>query len=159
MMRVLTVRQPWAAAIFHQAKDVENRTRNLAGSYRGPVAIHVAQKVDADAWDDLEAGWSLTPGVPRPSITDIGHMQRDHGRIIGVVQLTGVHDADSCLSADDGIECSPWGDVDDLDTWHLMLENPQLLETPIPFTGGLGLRNLDPVVEQQILGQLQAVTS
>ena len=43
-MRVLTVRQPWAWAIIHGGKDVENRTRNLAGAYRGPVAIHVAGK-------------------------------------------------------------------------------------------------------------------
>ena len=30
-MRVLTVRQPWAWAIIHGGKDVENRVRNLAG--------------------------------------------------------------------------------------------------------------------------------
>ena len=39
-MRAMTVRQPHAWAIIHGGKDVENRTRNIAGSYRGPVAIH-----------------------------------------------------------------------------------------------------------------------
>lgn len=48
-MKVLTVRQPWAAAIIHGGKDVENRTRNLAGSYRGPVAIHAGLAYDEDA--------------------------------------------------------------------------------------------------------------
>lgn len=33
-MRILTVRQPWAWAIIHGGKDVENRTRNVAGDYR-----------------------------------------------------------------------------------------------------------------------------
>jgi hypothetical protein len=51
-MRALTVRQPWAWAIVHGGKDVENRTRNLAGSYRGPVAIHAALRTTPDAWRD-----------------------------------------------------------------------------------------------------------
>ena len=38
-MRILTVKQPWAWAIIHGQKDVENRTKSL-GPYRGPVAIH-----------------------------------------------------------------------------------------------------------------------
>ena len=35
-MKAITVRQPWAYAIMHLGKDVENRTCNIAGSYRGP---------------------------------------------------------------------------------------------------------------------------
>lgn len=45
-MRILTVRQPWAWAIVHGGKDVENRTRNIAGAYRGPVAIHAGMRFD-----------------------------------------------------------------------------------------------------------------
>ena len=45
-MRVLTVRQPWAWAIVHGGKDIENRTRNVAGAYRGPVAIHAGLAFD-----------------------------------------------------------------------------------------------------------------
>ena len=33
-MRVLTVRQPWAWAIIHGQKDVENRVRSLAHANR-----------------------------------------------------------------------------------------------------------------------------
>ena len=47
-MRILTVRQPWAYAIVHLGKDVENRVRNIAGDYRGPVAIHAALAEDSD---------------------------------------------------------------------------------------------------------------
>ena len=46
-LRVLTVRQPYAWAIIHGGKDIENRTRNIAGSYRGPVAIHAALQAPA----------------------------------------------------------------------------------------------------------------
>ena len=44
-MRALTVRQPWAWAIIHGGKDVENRVRSL-GPYRGPVAIHAGLALD-----------------------------------------------------------------------------------------------------------------
>lgn len=47
-MRILTVRQPWAWAIIHGGKDVENRVRNIAGDYRGPIAIHVGLQHDHD---------------------------------------------------------------------------------------------------------------
>ena len=45
-LRILTVRQPWAWAIIHGGKGVENRVRNVAGSYRGPVAIHAGLALD-----------------------------------------------------------------------------------------------------------------
>ena len=37
-MKAITVRQPWAWAIVHGGKTIENRA--LAWSYRGPLAIH-----------------------------------------------------------------------------------------------------------------------
>lgn len=45
-MRAITVQQPWAWAIFN-GKGVENRTRNIAGKYRGPLAIHAGAR-----WSD-----------------------------------------------------------------------------------------------------------
>mgnify|MGYP001137357808 FL=1 len=52
-MRAITVRQPWAWAIVFGQKDVENRSRNIAGRYRGPVAIHAGLR-DDDAVLDHE---------------------------------------------------------------------------------------------------------
>jgi hypothetical protein len=51
-VKALTVQQPWAWAIVHGGKDVENRSRNLAGSYRGPVAIHAGKREDEDGYYD-----------------------------------------------------------------------------------------------------------
>ena len=48
-MKAITVRQPWAWAILHGGKDVENRTRNIAGSYRGPLVIHAGLALDKAA--------------------------------------------------------------------------------------------------------------
>lgn len=42
-MKALTVQQPWAWAIVHGGKDIENRTQ--AWSYRGPLAIHAGAPV------------------------------------------------------------------------------------------------------------------
>ena len=43
-MRALTIKQPWAGAIFERGKDVENRS--WATSYRGPLIIHAGARYD-----------------------------------------------------------------------------------------------------------------
>lgn len=54
-MKVLTVRQPWAWAIFHAGKNVENRTWQPRSIKRGDtIAIHVAKKV-VDDWVGVRA--------------------------------------------------------------------------------------------------------
>lgn len=44
-MKALTIRQPWAGAIFLLGKDVENRSWST--DYRGLMLIHSAIKVDS----------------------------------------------------------------------------------------------------------------
>lgn len=112
-MRALTVRQPWAWQIVNQRKNIENRTRNIAGKYRGPVAIHAALKPDQDALARLPRRapeWVTAPRV------------FDYGVILGVVDLIDVH-APSRHEAPG--PCSPWAEPN---VWHLVLVNPR----PIP---------------------------
>lgn len=150
-MRILTVRQPWAWAIIHGGKDVENRVRNIAGSYRGPVAIHAAKVNDADAWAAL-GRTSLTAYSRALDVREslIG------GAIIGVVDLTNVHVVQQAHDGTNvcfdtitptGAICSRWANAyDEFDAYrghHLELANPRPLTNPIPFTGALGLRRLD----------------
>lgn len=149
-MRILTVRQPWAWAIIHGGKDVENRVRNIAGSYRGPVAIHVAQEVGS--YNDVEAALQAVHLVTGQDVrTMVVGRPRYGGRIIGVVDLVDVHHATSddlgairCDINPPGQpwahECSPW--ADEVST-HLVLANPRPLSTPIPYRGALGLRRFD----------------
>jgi hypothetical protein len=43
-MKALSVKQPWAWAIIHAGKDVENRTWTT--NYRGPLLIHASKTFD-----------------------------------------------------------------------------------------------------------------
>lgn len=41
-MRCLSGQQPFWWAILHAGKRIENRSRNLAGKYRGPILLHAS---------------------------------------------------------------------------------------------------------------------
>lgn len=153
-MKVMTVRQPWAWAIVHGGKDVENRSRNIAGTYRGPVAIHAGLVYDEDA---------LIWAGGRPLVIDeAGDHREPRGAIIGVVDLLGAHVCKSHPSVMDipdcfysgtpyARTCSAWaqftpGQV----THHLVLANARSLVAPIPFKGALGMRDLPADIESLI---------
>lgn len=154
-MRILTVREPWAHAIIHLGKTVENRSRNIAGDYRGPVAIHSAQNLGTkdDFADAAAAVESITGIYPIPPA--------HRGFIIGVVDLVDVHSASViggcgrwdryCLEHPHGCRshCSQWAMGPSKDGWyqHLVFENPRALEDPLPWKGALGLRKTDLGVE------------
>ncbi|QWT24955.1 hypothetical protein KPL76_06250 [Subtercola sp. PAMC28395] len=145
-IRILTVRQPWAWAIIHGQKDVENRVRNIAGDYRGPVAIHaglapfeqnnMASKLHAN----MHGGETDTRIV--------------FGAIIGTVDLVDVHTASviggcgwlrhDCPEHGTCREhCSTWAMGPAPEGWfqHLVFANPRPI-APIPFKGALGLRRI-----------------
>ena len=144
-MKALTVQQPWAWAIIHGGKTIENRTQ--AWKYRGPLAIHAGSRLSErglwsplvrDAWDE-QANYALD---------EVDDWER--GAIIGVVQLVDVH-----LAHPEVIEggvgtpacCeSPWAEQSYIehggrgrsDVVHLVLEDPRPID-PIPCKGRLGL--------------------
>ena len=121
------MRQPWAWALIYGGKDVENRSRNIAGAYRGPVAIHAGLAVDLGAL----LHWEITPGLcdlePSPGDTI-------KSAIIGIVDLVDVHQGHLHSG-----ECSVWSQPGAV---HLLLRNPRPLATPIPYKGALGLWRL-----------------
>ena len=172
-MRILTVRQPWAWAIIHGGKDVENRVRNIAGGYRGPVAIHVAQAnaefSPSEVTPPSERHLSGVMAAHRDSVADgeVWPWYRDRGSIIGVVDLTDAHLVEqsngmSNVCFDDhtpiGAICSPWAqnyvEFPGYEGYHLVLANPRPLTEPIPYRGALGLRHLDDDTTARILAQL-----
>ncbi|MEE6295167.1 ASCH domain-containing protein [Georgenia wangjunii] len=135
-MRALTVRQPWAWAIIHGGKDVENRSRNLAGAYRGPVAIH-AGLAPFEKDNDGSRAHKAAYGSEVPTALVFG-------ALIGVVDLVGVHESpdEGCMGLDPFDRarlCSPWAQQD---VWHLVLANPRPLPEPVPYRGRLGLWTL-----------------
>lgn len=46
--RALSLRQPWAHAVVHGGKRIENRTAWSNSSFRGPLLIHAAQGMTQD---------------------------------------------------------------------------------------------------------------
>ena len=173
-LRVLTVRQPWAWSLIEGGKDVENRSRNIAGSYRGPVAIHagLARFEDDGLWSVRKAIESLDLGYEASDsqVWAADHVESTdprfiYGAIIGVVDLVSVHRSRS--RGEYGISCfsdelNSWGSVcsewaEDV-SWHLMFTNSRRLETPIPYKGALGIRCLPDEVEARVLAGLQPVT-
>lgn len=144
-MRILTVRQPWTWAIF-RGKDVENRVRNIAGAYRGPVAIHAAvREMPFDQHFEVAKYIRERTGA-LPLFT----LREGLGTILGVVDLVGVHHATEC-DGSTGEACSPWAMTDH---FHLTLRNPRELAEPIPYKGALGLRTLDDDTTARILAQI-----
>ena len=129
-MRILTIRQPWAWAIIHGGKDVENRVRNIAGDYRGPVAIHAGLTIEYHTVMPLEA----------VAIADRRPASYPTGVIIGVVDLVDVHHETSDRCGDSSGLCSDWGEPG---AHHLVLANPRALDEPLPYKGALGLRKTE----------------
>ena len=132
---------------------MENRVRNIAGDYRGPVAIHAARAIDFAAADSMQLrlAWheaflperKLDGGFAEPifrELPDEDAPWMPTGAIVGMVDLVDAH---LCVG-----ECSPWAlptmqEPLRRDWWHLELANPRALAEPIPFRGALGLRRLD----------------
>lgn len=154
-MRILTVRNPWAHAIVHLGKDVENRVTSIAGSYRGPVAIHVGLAFPTTR--DYQTVKAITGSVSRA--TDRHDKVIGAGHIIGVVDLVDVHKAQvvehgshvSPTTREVTCCTSPWAEPTGV---HLVLANPRPLSEPIPLKGALGLRRLDIVTTVRVLAQI-----
>lgn len=58
-MKALSIRQPWAYAILHLGKDVENR--RWATSFRGRFLIHASKTLDRESYEELAEEFSMAP--------------------------------------------------------------------------------------------------
>jgi ASCH domain len=116
---VLTIRQPWASAIFVAGKDVENRS--WRSDHRGRLWVHAGlhrSREAPDRWAKRHGLW-----VPEEPLS--------RGVILGSVELVDiVRDADS-----------PWALGGQ---FHWLLRRPRLLVRPVPWNGVLGLKWIRP---------------
>lgn len=141
-MRAITVQQPWAWAIVHGGKTIENRTQNW--SYRGEIAIHSGQRCSDRGMRDSRILATIA-GSSIDSRDRFRTLQSDlaphlvYGAIIGLADLVDVHPAAGC--------CEPWGESTYVEhggrtrrhVMHLVLEDIRPLAKPIPCRGALGL--------------------
>lgn len=109
----LSIRQPWAWAIVHGGKDIENR--DWATRFRGPVAIHAAKGVGKQEYADAASFIAAVTG----RVPDVV----DRGGIIGVAEIA------DCISESD----SPWF----FGRYGFVLKNVRPV-TFIPVKGALG---------------------
>lgn len=157
-MKAITVRQPWAWAIMHGGKDVENRSRNIAVGYRGPVVIHAGlakfEQNNMASEAHKAAHGSETPtrivfgaAMGTADLVDVHTVEEYWNREI--FRLASLYRNDrpaySALPDNGGggligkvRPCSPWAMDED---WHLMLANPRPFPKPVPYKGALGLWN------------------
>lgn len=89
--RALSVRQPWAWAIIHARKDVENRSKGFFGRtkhsyFLGPVAIHAAKGMTQDEYRDAAEDIERITGAPPPRPDEL-----IRGGIIGAVDISGIY--------------------------------------------------------------------
>jgi hypothetical protein len=129
-MKALSVCQPWAWAIVHGIKTVENRS--LPTRHRGPLVVH-ASKSRHYLGDDFA---DLLPGLPPVQ-------QLDFGALVGVVEVVG------CVPVveveGDPFATGPW-------CWLLAGARPI---GPHAFKGQVGLFHVPDRLAQMLLRPLR----
>ncbi len=148
-MKIITIKQPWAWAIFHAGKDVENR--KWLHRYRGPLGIHAA-KSTAPRDYKIAADFIRRLGYEPPTFADLRE-RGETGAILGTVDFTGTKtDSDWYLGKEwdknltRRIKAQIAHEYHGCYGWHF--ENPVTLAKPIAVTGRLGLWNFDLESEQ-----------
>ncbi len=148
MIKVLTIKQPWAWAIFCAGKNIENRSRNT--NFRGRLYIHASKlnfelcgtSKGANDFDDALRSIGKVTGIKPPKSWrfDPSVVFQESafasGAIIGHVDLVDVR---SPQEKDDG--------------WHMaghygwVFENQTLLKSPIYCRGQLGIWNYEGEIQ------------
>ncbi|NDE17088.1 ASCH domain-containing protein [bacterium] len=118
-VRVLSIRQPWAALIVAGFKHIE--LRSWPTRHRGLLAIHAGTRRDS----------AELPQAVEESLL-FGQLIQLQGVVIGTVNL---QDCRRAVQADSSAACCEVG----TDLWAWVLDNPAKLSEPIPWKGRLGL--------------------
>lgn len=121
-MKALSIKQPWAWAIMHAGKDIENR--DWPTKIRGTVAVHVSKGMTKDEYYLGAMMVEEISGLRPPAYP----MIETRGYILGTVEIV------DCLAGDD----SPWF----FGEYGFLLQNPRLLVEPVYYKGGLGFWSL-----------------
>ena len=116
-MKGLSIRQPWAEAILHHGKDIENREWKTS-SFRGLLLIHASKTNRPSA----RADWDTARAISGQDIRPLD--QLDRGGLVGMCRVVDVTET----------SFSPWRLPDCL---YLVLADPIALPF-VPFKGALG---------------------
>jgi hypothetical protein len=143
-MKALTLKQPWAWAVAHAGKDVENRTWRPPSSIIGQcIAIHAGMEFDKEA--------ASHRGIRNSTLPD----EFEHGAIVAVSRiLTYQHET--------GFPRGP-GRFPKSDRAYWWFTGPYgwwltrtiTLPEPIPCKGAQGLWDVPPEIEAEINRQVK----
>lgn len=151
-MRALTVRQPYADAIAHGTKRIENRTRALPARHVGvPVLLHAGKELHASGITaaSLHSMAYVTGDPTAPSWPDA------RSALLAVIRFTGSH-----RCADVHWCCKPWGQVETKqhpEVWHWEIAEVTCLKEPVPASGALGFWTPTDDVLEAVHAQLGQV--
>jgi hypothetical protein len=123
-MKAISIQQPWAWAILHAGKDVENRSWST--TYRGLVAVHATR---------MQEDWQLPKGVPTPADQEMVLRA-----VVGVVEIADVLTRSS----------SKWF----IGPFGFLLRNPRPLAKPVSCPGNQRIWELPPSVARAVDAQL-----
>lgn len=127
-MKALSIRQPWAFAILHLGKGIENRSRRLA--YTGPLAIHAGRSVDEEAVRTV-AEIARSQGMDYEAAL-VANGPLRVGGVIGIVDMI------DCIDDRDYRAASPWF----FGPYGYVLARPRTVPF-LPWRGQLGLFEID----------------
>jgi hypothetical protein len=152
-VKALTLIQPWAWAITHAGKRIENRSWRPPRSLWGQrLAIHAGKSLDEEACIALYAeGYSMPAAV-------------HHGAIVATARVLGVvtETLKSGLVVESVLEEPPaWVLSPKNRVWFCgpvgwILDEVAVLREPVTVRGAQGLWNVPPEVERQVLTMQEA---
>ena len=134
-LKALTIKQPWAHAILHEGKDVENRSWKR--NFRGWLVIHAAGTPSREA--------RYPRGVPMPDLKTL-----PYSAIVGVAYVSDIRENVK----------SKWfykPARGEKKNFGWVLTKVRRLPKPIPCNGALGLWNVSPAVMRKIRKQLPSL--
>jgi hypothetical protein len=163
-MKAISLWQPWASAVALGSKTIE--TRHWSTSYRGPLAIHAAKRLNRGEMIFYGSCWNWVG-----ALSGLGAGSGNHfdligalplGAIVAVCNLTDCRPTESFTQGELDVMRAPdresghlyqWCERQmgnfDLGRFGWILEDIRALPDPIPFVGRRGLFNVpDSVFEE-----------
>jgi len=128
-VKALSIRQPWAWAILHAGKNIENRSWNT--KFRGTFLIHAGSTFDKAAYQLMR----LYP-IPNVILPERDYFKQFQGGIIGRAILVDVMKPGSPMTV-------PWYEGD----YGFVLTNPESL----PFRPHKGKLNFFEVQDETLV--------